>query len=118
MAFSNVADTWLQTKKGSVRHKTHKDYTGHVENHLAKHFGLTLVSKINLEAVERFIADPECCESGHSVSLTRKILRTFSDVMTYASRRKYIDHNPVKDAEKPKKEIEQEEVEEPAQPPA
>ena len=32
----------------------------------------------------------------------RKLIVTFNQVMNYAVRHKYIDHNPVRDAERPK----------------
>jgi integrase len=59
--------------------------------------------------VEKFIA--HCEKENVSAAMTKKILQTFGAIMDYACKKKYIDHNPVKYAEKPSQEIDMEEEE-------
>jgi integrase len=50
--------------------------------------------------VEKFIADKQTNEM--NITMHRKIIVTFNQVTNYAVRYKYIDYNPVRDAERPK----------------
>jgi integrase len=50
--------------------------------------------------VEKFIADKQT--NNMNLTTLRKIIVTFNQVMNYAVRHKYISHNPVRDAERPK----------------
>lgn len=99
----------VDAKGRKVRSSTLESYKGHIEIHLKPYYGQTAITNINLDAVEKFIAD--CDERKVSVATTKKILRTFGAIMDYACKRKYIDHNPVKYAEKPSQEIDMEEEE-------
>jgi integrase len=99
LRFKKVASDWLEYKKPNVRGSTWNMYRGHVENHFAQIDNLK-VNRITIATVEKFIAE----RRGQNVSLAtlKKILGTFGQVMKYAVRHRYIDHNPVIEAERPK----------------
>jgi integrase len=107
LAFSRVSEKWLKAKSRGIRANTLESYQGHIENHLKPYYGNTPITNINLDSVERFISD--CEKRAVTVATTKKILRTFGAVMDYACKKKYIDHNPVKYAEKPSRDIDLEE---------
>jgi len=98
--FSEIADLWLKTKKPNIRHSTYEQYKGHLENHLKPFFGRTKITRVNFDFAEAFISD--CYENEVSIPTLRKILVNLGAIMTYACRKRYIDHNPVRDVEKPK----------------
>ena len=50
--------------------------------------------------VEKFISDKQT--NNMNLTTLRKLIVTFNQVMNYAVRHKYIDYNPVRDAERPK----------------
>ena len=50
--------------------------------------------------VEKFIADKQTNKM--NLTTLRKLIVTFNQVMNYAVRHKYISHNPVRDAERPR----------------
>jgi integrase len=98
--FSEVADMWLKAKKPNVRHSTYEQYKGHVKIHLSPYYGSTQVTRIDYGSAERFVQD--CQGKGMSVPTLRKVLTTLGAVLSYACKKRYIDHNPVKDIEKPR----------------
>jgi integrase len=98
--FSNVADNWLVSKKPDIRHSTHRQYKGHVENHLKPYFNRVKINHVNFEAVEKF--KKHSLDQGVTVPTLRKILITLGAVLTYAVRMRYIDFNPCREVEKPK----------------
>jgi integrase len=98
-AFSIVAKDWLEYKKTNVRDSTLKMYKGHLEHHFAKIDPLK-VNRITTVTVEKYIKRRQ--EAGMNLTTLRKLLVTFNQVMNYAVRHRYIDYNPVRDAERPK----------------
>ncbi|MDP6178903.1 MAG: phage integrase SAM-like domain-containing protein, partial [Desulfatiglandales bacterium] len=68
--------------------------------HIRPYYGETLITKINYAAVERFIN--HCRNEKVSIPTTKKILTNFGAIMSYAVKRRYIDHNHLKEVEKPK----------------
>ena len=99
-SFSKVADMWLVSKKPNIRHATYTEYKSHVECHLKPYYGQTLISRINFDSVEKFI---EHCTSKEIATLTaKKIIISFGAIMSYAIKKRYINHNPVREVEKPK----------------
>ena len=98
--FSEVANTWLKVKKPDVRHYTHKQYAGHIENHLKPYYGSTQVSRINYDSAERFIQNRR--EEGVSTPTLKKVLVSFGAIMDYACQKRWIGHNPLKDIKKPR----------------
>jgi site-specific recombinase XerC len=58
------------------------------------------VNRIATSKVEKFIVAKQT--TGMNITTLRKIIVTFNQIMQYAVRHKYIDHNPVRDAQRPK----------------
>jgi len=105
--FSEVADMWLKAKKPNIRHSTYKQYKGHIENHLKPFYEGYRISRINYDKVEKFIS--HCIENNVTIPTMKKILINLGAIMTYAVRKRYVDYNPVRDAEKPKGQSEHDE---------
>ncbi len=97
--FNKVAKDWLEYKKPNVRESTWSVYEAHTRNHFNE-LESVKVNRINTATVEKFIIDRQKAEM-HILTL-RKILVTLNQIMAYAVRHRYIDHNPVRDAERPK----------------
>jgi len=97
--FSEVAKDWLEQKQANVRESTYKSYQGHLKCHLS-YFNALRINKINTVKVEKFISELQ--SRGMNLTTLRKVIVTFNQVMQYAVRHKYIDHNPVRDAERPR----------------
>jgi integrase len=106
--FSKVADTWLKIKKPNIRHSTHIQYKGHVENHLSPYFGITQINKLNYDSIERYIQ--HCQDKGMTTAMLKKSLVTLGAIFTYACRKRYIAYNPVREIEKPRGQGTKEEV--------
>ena len=70
-----------------------------MENHFENIDDLK-INRITIAKVEKFISDRR--KYGVSLPTLRKVLITFGQVMKYAIRHKYIDHNPVGEAERPR----------------
>ena len=98
--FSEVAEMWLKSKMPNIRHSTYKQYKGHLENHLKPFYDGYRINRINYDKVEKFIS--HCLENGMTIPTLKKILINLGAIMTYGVRKRYIDYNPVRDAEKPK----------------
>jgi integrase len=97
--FSKVAEDWLEYKEPNVRESTLKMYKGHLKHHFQDVNNIK-VNRITMAKVEKFIADKQT--NNMNLTTLRKIIVTFNQVMNYAVRHKYIDHTPVRDAERPK----------------
>jgi len=107
--FSKVADTWLKIKKPNIRHSTHIQYKGHVENHLKPYFGVTQINRINnYDSVERYIQ--HCQDKGMTTAMLKKSLVTLGAIFAYACKKRYVAYNPVRDIEKPRGQSTQEEA--------
>jgi integrase len=98
--FSEVADNWLESKKSEIRHTTHNQYKGHVENHLKPAFELLKVNQVNFDVIERLKA--ERLKTGVTPPTLSKILTTLGQILTFAVRCRYIDFNPAREVKKPK----------------
>ncbi len=97
--FSDVGKDWLKYKEPNLRASTLKMYRNHLKNHFEDINGLK-VNRITVAKVEEFITDKQ--SEGMNLTTLRKIIVTFNQVMNYAVRHRYIDHNPVRDAERPR----------------
>jgi integrase len=106
--FSKVANTWLKIKKPNIRHSTHIQYAGHVENHLKPYFGITQINKLSYDSIERYIQ--HCQDKGMSTPMLKKSLVTLRTIFTYSFRNRYIAHNPIRDIEKLKGQSTKEEA--------
>lgn len=96
--FSTVADDWL-TSKISIRDNTKRGYKGHIKKHLKPFFGNLNINQITFAVVEKYVA--AAGKKGVSPATLRKILTTLSGIMAYAMKHRYIDHNPVREIERP-----------------
>ncbi len=97
--FAKVAEDWLNYKKPNLRDSTWSVYEGHTKNHFHELDQLK-VNRITTSRIEKFITDRQ--NKGMNILTLRKILVTLGQIMAYAVRHKYIDYNPVRDAERPK----------------
>ena len=97
--FSEVAEEWLEHKKPNLRESTWSVYEGHTKHHF-KEFDDVKVSRITTAKVEKYITDRQ--KQGMNISTIRKVLVSLNQIMAYAVRHRYIDHNPVRDAERPR----------------
>ena len=96
--FSRVAEDWLEYKKPNLRQSTWSVYEGHTRNHFHDLDDLK-INRISTIKIEKFIGDRQ--NQGMNISTIKKILVTLGQIMAYAVRHKYIDYNPVRDAERP-----------------
>lgn len=97
--FKHVAKEWLEYKKLNLRASTYSVYEGHVENHFSD-FNDFRVRQISTAKVEKFIADRQ--KEGMNISTLRKILVSLNQIMAYAVRHRYLEYNPVREAERPR----------------
>jgi integrase len=97
--FSDIAQAWLKAKEMNVRSTTWNCYQGHINNHLAELNPLQ-VNQITTARVEKYISDRQ--KAGMNLTTLKKVITTLGQIMSYAVRHKYIDHNPVRDAERPR----------------
>ena len=58
------------------------------------------VNRITTAKVEKYITDRQ--KKGMNISTIRKVLVSLNQIMAYAVRHRYIDYNPVRDAERPR----------------
>jgi integrase len=97
--FDDVVKDFLEYKKLNLRESTWSVYEGHTRNHFNDFEGLK-INRITTATVEKFIAKKQ--QNGIHLLTLRKILITLGQIMAYAVRHKYIDYNPVRDAERPR----------------
>lgn len=104
--FKQVAKDWIEFKKPNLRHSTWSVYEGHTRNHFDD-FDPVKVNRITTAKVEKWITERH--NEGMNIGTIKKILVTLGQIMTYAARHGYIDHNPVREAERPRGNGEKEE---------
>ncbi|CAM3830071.1 site-specific integrase [Paenibacillus lactis] len=92
---------WLQSKSLKVRPHTLEVYTGHVNKHIVPRLGRFELVKITTAQIEKFYIDlgKEANLSPRTILDIHKIIKSAFEA---AVKRKYVTHNPVKDAETPK----------------
>ena len=115
--FSEVAKDWLKYKKPSVRDNVLNDYEGHIENHLKPFLGNMPINRINFDAIEKFMSnarkkkrviknkrkkETEQIVKHMTEATLKKIMITLGQVLKYATRKRYIEFNPVREIEKPR----------------
>jgi len=96
--FEKVAEDWIKYKKQKIRESTWHAYNGHLKNHFHS-LNSIKINRITIARVEKFISEKQ--ENGMNLSTLKKVIITFNQVVKYAIRHRYIDYNPVRDAEKP-----------------
>jgi len=97
--FQQVAEDWIIQKKVNLRASTWSVYEGHTRNHF--HYLNDLkINRISTAKIEKYIASR--LKEGINILTLRKVLITLGQIMNYAVKHRYIDHNPVRDAERPR----------------
>ncbi len=97
--FSEVAKDWLEFKKLNIRASTWSCLEGHTRTHFEELNSLR-VNLITTAVIEKWITRRQ--QANMNISTLRKVLVTLGQIMSYAVRHKYLDHSPVRDAERPK----------------
>ena len=97
--FSEVAKDWLKYKKPNLRASTWSVYEGHTKNHF-KELDPFKINRITIADIEKYITERQ--NQGMNILTLRKILVTLGQILAYAVRHRYIDYNPLRDAERPK----------------
>ena len=100
--FKKVAEAWLEYKKSFLRITTYNVYSGHIENHFSELLEIK-INRIMTNNIEKWITKRQ--SEGMNILTLRKIIVTLNQIMAYAVRHKLIDSNPVRDAERPRKSI-------------
>ncbi|OPY81695.1 MAG: putative prophage phiRv2 integrase [Syntrophus sp. PtaU1.Bin005] len=100
--FSEVANGWLEHKRPNVRITTWEMYKGHLKHHFSD-LDRIRIDMISTSIVEKWITKRQ--NEGMCIGMLRKIIVTFNQIMAYAVRHKLIDSNPVRDAERPRKKM-------------
>lgn len=99
--FSEVAQDWLEYKRSRLRETTWEVYEGHVRNHFQELDSLK-INRITIATVEKFITDRHA--QGMNIGTLRKVLVSLGQILSYAVRHRYIDHNPLREAERPREQ--------------
>ena len=97
--FSKVARDWIEYKRPKLRETTWKVYEGHVRNHFRDLDSLR-INRVTVATIEKFITARQV--EGMNLGTLRKILVTLGQILNYAVRHKYLDHNPWREAERPR----------------
>ena len=106
--FKAVGADWLEQKRFNIRESTWNMYERHLKIHFEEIDNLR-INRINIATVERFISKRQ--KEDMNINMLRKLVVTFNQVMNYAVRCRLVDYNPVRDAERPKRQgIEQKEI--------
>lgn len=99
--FAKVAREWVEHKRLNLRETTWEVYEGHVRNHFHD-LNDRKINRITIATVEKFISDRQV--HGMNIGPLRKILVSLGQILSYAVRHKYIDHNPLREAERPREQ--------------
>jgi len=97
--FDEVTKDWIKHKTMNLRASTWAVYEGHTRNHF-QDFGQIKITCISTKQIEAWIAARQ--KEGMNIFTIRKLLVTLGQIMAYAVRHKYIDYNPVREAERPR----------------
>ena len=97
--FSEVAKDWLKYKKPNLRASTWSVYEGHNRNHF-NDLNPRKINRITIADIEAYITDRQ--NEGMNILTLRKILVTLGQILAYAVRHRYLDYNPLRDAERPR----------------
>lgn len=99
LQFSKVAEEWLEHKKPNVRITTWEIFEGNIKKHFPELADLK-IGLIDTATVEKWISGRQA--EGMNINTLRKLIVTLNQIMAYAVRHRYADHNPVTDAERPR----------------
>ena len=99
--FAEVAREWVEHKRLNLRETTWEVYDGHVRNHFNELNDLK-INRITIATLEKLITGRQV--QGMNIGTLRKILVSLGQILSYAVRHKYIDHNPLREAERPREQ--------------
>jgi integrase len=119
--FKEIRKQWLEYKQAYLRETTYEVYETNAKHHLAGLDELR-ITQITPAVIEKFIAAMQkkhkmipkgrkkegdmvpytMSEKKISLGTVKKVLALLHQVMAYAVRHRLIDHNPVRDAERPR----------------
>jgi len=105
--FSVIAKDWIEYKKPNLRVSTWEVYKAHTKNHFHDLDDLK-INQITTATVEKFITKRQ--EQGMHILTLRKVLVSLGQVLNYAVRHKYIDHNPLSNAERPRGQMSEKKI--------
>ena len=97
--FKEVAADWIQHKKPNLRASSWSVYEAHTQNHF-KELAALKINRLTVAHVEKLINAK--LSAGMHILTLRKVLVTLNQICAYAVRRRYLDNNPVRDAERPR----------------
>jgi integrase len=97
--FSKVARDWIEYKQPKLRETTWEVYESHVRNHFHDLDGLR-INRVTVATIEKFITARQV--GGMNLGTLRKILVTLGQILSYAVRHKCLEHNPLREAERPR----------------
>jgi integrase len=107
--FKAVAKEFIEAKQPNLRANTFEVYEGIVKNHFhysdeEAHKGVSLdpmkITRITTATVEKYIRARQ--EEGWNIATLRKSLMVMGQIFNYAVRHRYIDFNPLREAERPR----------------
>jgi integrase len=107
-SFSEVAHDWIEFKRSKLRASTWEVYEGHVRNHF-RDMDKLKINQVTTATTEKFIITRQA--RGMKIGTLRKILVTMGQILSFAVRHKYLDHNPLIGAERPRKQDSEKEKE-------
>jgi integrase len=99
LLFEEVAREWLEYKRTRLRETTWECYESHVRLHF-QDLDRLKINKITTAIVEKFITARQT--ERMNIGSLRKILVSLGQIFNYAVRHKYLDYNPLREAERPR----------------
>ena len=97
--FKMVAKDWLEYKKQNIRDTTWQMYEMLVRRHLSD-FNEIRINRVTMVKIEKLISKLK--DQNMNLSTLRKVIITLNQIMNYAVRHRYVEFNPVRDAERPR----------------
>jgi len=97
--FKAVAEEFLEAKKPNLRANTFEVVEGIVRNHFNE-LDEIRIQRITTARVEEFIRARQ--GEGRNILTLRKTLMVMGQIFNYAVRHRYIDFNPLREAERPR----------------
>ncbi|MGD0275668.1 MAG: tyrosine-type recombinase/integrase [Syntrophales bacterium] len=100
--FAEVAKEWLEHKKPNIRITTWETYKGHIRHHYTdiEHMKINMIT---ISTIEKLIAARQA--ETMALGTLRRLIVITNQIMAYAVRHRMTDNNPVRDAERPRKTI-------------
>jgi integrase len=99
VTLGDLADDWLALKAG-IRPSTRARYVSAVETHIRPRWGTTPLTRIDNEAIQRWLVD-DLIKSGQGPGSIHKITRVMSGILAKAVRDRRIAINPAHGLELP-----------------